>query len=170
MAEAKILVASEGKDKSIKVMVSGRATFRCSQTLRSFFDELLSRKVFNFKINLSECEGMDSTFMGVLATVGIPCAQNKTPVTIVNAGIDNRKLLDGLGVSKLFDFSDGEEQSAEWSLLDQSTSGCAKIDKDLSTVMLEAHETLNNVDPSNIKKFKDVIEFLKEDLKKFDED
>ena len=169
MAEAKILVASEEEDKSIKVMVSGRATFRCSQTLRSFFDELLSRKVYNFKINLSECEGMDSTFMGVLATVGIPCAQNKTPVTIVNAGIDNRKLLDGLGVSRLFNFLD-EELSAEWSLLDKSTSGCAKIDKSLSTVMLEAHETLNNVDPGNIKKFKDVIEFLKEDLKKFDDE
>ena len=103
--------------------------------------------------------------LGVLAMIGIPCKQNDSAVTIINASPENHKLLDGLGVSKLFEFKE-MEHSEDWLQLDCQNS--SDVDKEKGELMLEAHETLNNVDAANVPKFKDVIDYLREDLKKYD--
>ena len=38
---------------------------------------------------------------------------------------------------------------------------------DLAVLMYDAHETLARVDPQNLQRFKDVLAFLREDLKRF---
>ena len=159
MAETKILVASDGDTARIKV--EGRATYRCCPDLKVFAQSFLDQSKYHFLINLESCEGMDSSFMGVLAMIGIPCKQNKSEVIIVNVSPENKKLLDDLGVSKLFIF-DSDDSSGIWQTLDIPDK--PDVDKAMGQVMLEAHETLNKVDPSNVPKFKDVIDYLREDL------
>lgn len=164
MANAQILVASDGEIAQIKV--EGRATYRCCPEIKSFANSFLEQEKYQFIINLEGCEGMDSTFMGVLALIGIPCKQNQSPVTIVNTNAENRKLLDSLGVSRLFTFKELDD-SENWLLL--SSDNASDVDRKTGEIMLEAHETLNTVDPENIPKFKDVIDFLREDLDDLDE-
>ena len=36
--------------------------------------------------------------------------------------------------------------------------------RDMAALMYDAHETLTRVDPENLKRFKDVLAFLREDL------
>ena len=38
---------------------------------------------------------------------------------------------------------------------------------ELAVLMYDAHETLARVDPQNLQRFKDVLAFLREDLKRF---
>jgi hypothetical protein len=46
----------------------------------------------------------------------------------------------------------------------------AKVDKtQLSRTCLEAHQTLMNINPGNVPKFKEIARFLAEDLKKLEE-
>ncbi|MDB6032217.1 MAG: Anti-sigma-factor antagonist, partial [Verrucomicrobiales bacterium] len=40
---------------------------------------------------------------------------------------------------------------------------------EISRTCLEAHKTLMEINPANISKFKDVTQFLAEDLKKMEE-
>ena len=163
MADAQILVASNGESAQIKV--EGRATYRCCPELKVLANSFLEQSKYDFVINLEACDGMDSTFMGVLAMIGIPCKQHNSAVTIINASPETHKLLDGLGVSKLFEFKD-MAQSENWLELDCQNS--PDVDREKGELMLEAHETLNNVDAANVPKFKDVIDYLREDLKKYD--
>ena len=165
MAETRILVASNGKIAQIKV--EGRATYRCCPDLKIFANSFLEQSKYQFLINLESCEAMDSTFMGVLAMIGIPCKQNQSEVTIINTSTENRKLLDDLGVSRLFKFEQ-IEQSENW--LELACETGPNVDKKTGEVMLEAHETLNEVDQQNVPKFKDVIDYLREDLKNINSD
>ena len=40
-------------------------------------------------------------------------------------------------------------------------------DHEMAALMYDAHETLARVDPKNLQRFKDVLAFLREDLKRF---
>ena len=42
-----------------------------------------------------------------------------------------------------------------------------QLERDLAALMYDAHETLTRVDPQNLQRFKDVLAFLREDLKRF---
>jgi hypothetical protein len=48
----------------------------------------------------------------------------------------------------------------------RASSAPAPSPTDLSRNCLEAHQTLMNINPANVPKFKDVAQFLEEDLKK----
>ena len=106
---------------------------------------------------------MDSTFMGVLAMIGLKARKVGGVVEIINADTNNRHLLIGLGLEKLFAFIERQEnlENADWQ---ESES-----DKDRLTTaetVVEAHQTLMDVDQHNIPKFEKVVEFAQEDLDK----
>jgi len=110
---------------------------------------------------------MDSTFMGVLAMVGCKGRQKSCPIEIVNIDQVKRKLLKGLGLERLFIFSHTTTTNVNWESLCNTTSDAqdgTQLEKARS--ILEAHEALVDVDKKNKPKFKNVIEFLKEDIKK----
>jgi anti-anti-sigma factor len=161
MADAKILVASDSAMAQIRVI--GRTTFTCSPSLRDFGLKMIADAVSKIVIDLSECEGMDSTFMGVLAMIGRRGHEKEIAVEIVNVGGAQKKLLDALGLRNLFTFSRTAADQVNW----VSLCNTEAVDPPAKT-MLEAHETLMEVDADNIPKFKDVVEFLKEDIRKLE--
>jgi len=157
MAEAKILVADAAQVAQIKIV--GRATHLCSPSFKKFGQHIGEKEMI---IDFSECTGMDSTFMGVLTELGLPKFQQKHPITFVNTSEPNKQLLKGLGVHGLFKYEDINGSDHDWETL---CNACDIQDKQThGQVMLEAHETLMEIDENNIPKFEDVVDFLRNDL------
>jgi len=175
-----ILVGVSGNLVFIKVQ--GKGGFQISQPLRQFSLEMIGRGYREFVVDLAECACMDSTFLGVLAGMGLRLqsadhsagASGKVHLANVNARC--REVLSSLGIDKLFtiDLCDlrvgpatavgkpaGEMQSLQTAPA-ASTGDMAKQ----AEVMLEAHRTLMEIDPQNVPKFKDCVRFLAEDLEK----
>lgn len=160
--KANVLISRQ--EDVCEINVEGRATFDCSPPLRHFADNIASGHFKKIQINLEKCEWMDSTFMGTLATLGLRARSSQTPIEIVNAGAQNMRLLKELGVVKLFTFSDADK-----AIID--TNNYRRMDtpfdqKTMAETVLDAHETLMDVDESNVQRFKAVVDMVKKDLNK----
>ncbi len=156
MAEAQILVARRGGIVVIRVL--GRATFKVSRDLREYGVRVIQEDATSVIVDLSECKGMDSTFIGVLAMIGLE-GHDKVELVIVNANDAHRRLLESIGVSRLWKFTEEPVPDVDWKSLCVAASGAADI-KSLGSTVMDAHQTLMDLDPQNVPKFKDVVELL----------
>jgi anti-anti-sigma regulatory factor len=160
--ESKILVAKQGAIAQVRVC--GRATFKLSSDLREFCVRAMRQGVTRIIVDFSECQAMDSTFMGTLAGIGLDGRGRCEPV-FVNVSDSNRRLLDGLGVSKLFQFRTIPKAEINWNTLCSAVDGESALDMaKAAPTVLAAHQTLMQVDPGNIPKFKTVVEMLSAEL------
>ena len=103
---------------------------------------------------------MDSTFMGILAMLGLRAKKINAPMYVYNADEANLALLQGLGLRKLFEFRNGnmdQNSGKDWVSESGETSGRAET-------VLEAHQTLMSADEQNVKKFEKVVELVQKDL------
>lgn len=158
MSEAQILVAKSSQ--LVQIRVIGRATFKVSRELREFGLRVVRDGIRSLIIDLSQCRGMDSTFMGVLAMIGLEAKDHKnTNLVIVNAGQQQRKLLESIGVSRLFEFAEKDMDQVTWKNLVEAAAEVADMG-DVADTILNAHQTLMDISPDNVPKFKDVVEML----------
>ena len=150
------------------VRVRGRGSFEVSPHLKQFADKQFEIGRKRFVIDLEECQLMDSTFMGTL--LGIASRMEKDGVlAVVNANDRNRMLMRNLGLNLLLDL---DESGEEWSEERQLVAHCLRsmdTSKDVgreetATVMLEAHEALSDLRKENRPRFRDVIDYLKDEL------
>lgn len=158
-----------GKDGIYRIKVSGRATFDCAPPLRDLAKSLASEKFDGIKIDLKACEWMDSTFMGVLAMLGLRAKAINAPIEICAADEQNKNLLAGLGLKKLFIFTEtalDDEASADWQ---SGTTEAVKMAEGAQTV-LEAHKTLMDVDEENVQKFETVVNLVQQDIDRMNGD
>ncbi|MDD5727812.1 MAG: hypothetical protein PHV59_04525, partial [Victivallales bacterium] len=121
-------------------------------------------------IDLKSCQGMDSTFMGIMAMIGLKAKKINVQVEIFNASKNNRYLLAGLGLDKLFKFVSEEEDSGETGKETVQESGQSGDMLTTAKTVVEAHEALMDVDKDNIPKFKKVVEFAKQDVNKLEDE
>lgn len=149
------------------VKVAGRANFTTSVDFKSVLVGLESKGYPYLVIELSECSLMDSTFLGVLAAFGVKL--NPTGVECVNQVIELRnanerllELLENLGVLHLFKTCQGELPECR----EITSEPCNPSKEALTLASLEAHQTLMDINPANISRFKDVTKFLAEDLER----
>jgi anti-sigma B factor antagonist len=147
------------------VRVTGRGSFKLSATLKQFIAKVASQPpISTVVLDLQDCIGMDSTFMGVLAGLSGRLKQNNQMLELINLSEKNAKLLATLGVDQViahFSNSHGHE------LPDQKTESLPFADatkKDLAETALQAHETLVEISEANRPRFKSVIEYLKADV------
>jgi anti-sigma B factor antagonist len=116
---------------------------------------------------------MDSTFMGVMAGLAFRLKKkNNGRLYMVNLSARTRGLLSTLGLDQLVEtfmagatppefqavFTQGREMKTLAS--DESSR------RETAEMMLEAHEHLVEVSPENLPRFKDVLTFLREDIKR----
>lgn len=149
------------------VKVAGRANFASAVDFKTVLAELENKGFPYLVIELSECPLMDSTFLGVLAASGIrmnpgneDCA--KKAIELRNANERLLELLENLGVLHLFTTCNGELPECQ----KVNSSPCQPTREALTRASLEAHQTLMEINPDNVAKFKDVAKFLAEDLKR----
>jgi anti-anti-sigma regulatory factor len=154
------------------VKITGRANFTSSMDFKTLLNELRQRGFERFVLDLSQCMLMDSTFLGVLAGFGLKlCAAQKEPrcpgLELLNPSARITELLENLGVLQLFTIRSGPLLTPA----DTPTPVLAPADaspEELTRTCLEAHQTLMKINPDNIARFKDVAQFLAEDLKRLE--
>lgn len=149
------------------VKVAGRANFAAALDFKTVLQELEKKGFSYLVIELSECPLMDSTFLGVLAASGIRLNPDgddciSQAIELRNANDRLLELLENLGVLHLFKTCNGDLPRCE-----QVESSCCQPTREaLTQASLEAHQTLMQINPDNVAKFKDVTKFLAEDLEK----
>jgi anti-anti-sigma factor len=150
------------------VKIAGRANFMSSPNFKTLLGELSQKGYNRFIVDLSECVLMDSTFLGVLAGFGLKTnaggAPGKYDIELANPNARVSELLDNLGVLPLFKVTTGAVQ------LPGNAEPCAPelaspTQVEITRTSLEAHQSLMAAHPDNVARFKDVAQFLAEDLK-----
>jgi anti-sigma B factor antagonist len=164
---AKMLVLAGEKFACIKII--GRANFNSSIDFRTLLNELLQKDYGYFVLDLSECMLMDSTFLGVLAGFGLKLGgasgeKADQRIELLNPNERITELLENLGVLHLFRVTQGETSVCYTDAKAHPSLNPTK--EDLSRACLEAHQTLMNLNPENAARFKDLAQFLAEDLRK----
>ncbi|MDY5697566.1 MAG: STAS domain-containing protein, partial [Victivallales bacterium] len=96
-----IIISNDGD--AYFITVNGRATFEHASQLRNLAKSLENTAFSKISLNLANCGGMDSTFMGILAMLGLRAKKVGAPMYVYNAGELNLSLLQGLGLKKLFE-------------------------------------------------------------------
>ena len=167
-------------DGAVHVRVVGRGTFQNGQPLRRYALEMIDKGVRQFIVDLGRCEGMDSTFLGVLAEIGLKLNQTGSSgrMRVVNVNQRNLELLQTLGLDRLFGVDPAASPPAYVAPPDAPfqrlpDSDLAQINKplnknDTADLMLEAHDNLIRADNRNLAKFKDLTNFLRERVEKRD--
>ena len=161
MNNAEIFVAQDHGTYKMKVV--GRATFAVGPAVRELVQNLEKESdKKGVTIDLTECTGMDSTFMGILAMLALKVRKDDIKVKIINAG-KNKNLLDGLGLNKLFDYVDEEVEikNENW----HKTNTDNKTLQESAETVLDAHKILMKADEGNVEKFKNVVKMVEKELK-----
>ncbi len=150
--------------KTVWVRVEGKGSFLNSTGLKDFAKEMTNRGHRDFVVDLQTCPVMDSTFMGTLAGIALRLRElGSGQLRVINLNERNRDLLANLGLDQLFRMDDADGGAAAAAAQKPLESGAA--DKTAqATTMLEAHEACVLANPENAAKFKDVLEYLKQDL------
>lgn len=161
------------RDHSATIRITGRANFTASVNFKLLVNELKASGFDRFMLDLSDCVTMDSTFLGVLAGLALKLNDGRNGLHSVTLELLNPNqrvtdLLENLGVSHLFPTVYGTAPSDE-TFEPSLQTGTSPTRQEISETCLEAHQTLMAVNPANIPKFKDVAQFLAEDLKKLKE-
>jgi len=119
-------------------------------------------------VDLNSCSVMDSTFMGTLAGIALRLREfGNGRLVVRNANQRNADLLENLGLNNLFEIeSKGSSAKSENHLEAAPLEPRDSTDRsDQAACMIEAHEALVDADPENLARFKDVLEYLKQDLR-----
>lgn len=152
---------------TVWVKVEGRGSFLNSGNLKEFAREMLDRGYREFVVDLEDCAMMDSTFMGTMASVALRLKElGRGHLHVVHCGNRSQELLSGLGLDQIFDIHGNGQRPPECEALDQHAApqSAEAEKKEQAETMLEAHEALCEAAPENIFRFKDVLDFLKQDL------
>ena len=154
------------------VKIIGRANFTFALDFQALVTGLQQKGCAYFVLDLAECLIMDSTFLGVLAGFGLKmtgadAGQNRHAVELLNPSPRVAELLENLGILPLFKIvraSPGMADATEACVPEPAHPSRAEV----ARACLEAHQTLMAINPENVPKFKDVAQFLAEDLKKLE--
>ena len=161
MQNGEIFISS--RDGVYRIRVNGRATFECAPALRSLVGTLNQESFRQVRIDLSGCTWMDSTFMGVLAMIGLRAKNISADAFIVNADAQNENLLSGLGLRKVFQFTTEKIQTAD-APVSPADNASRNTELDNAKTVLAAHETLMDVDEGNVCKFRNVVSMVKREI------
>jgi anti-sigma B factor antagonist len=152
------------------IRIIGRANFASSVDFKALVDELRQKGCECFVLDLSECLLMDSTFLGVLAGLGLKLSsgnghQARHGVELINPSPRITELLETLGVVHLFKITQGSfAPAAPAEAVERTSPDPSKAE--LTRTCIEAHQTLMAISPANAARFKDVTQFLAEGVKK----
>jgi anti-sigma B factor antagonist len=154
----------------VVIRVTGRGSYANSVEFKSLADNVADRRGagnYHFILDLDGCPTMDSTFMGVLASIGLrQKREGRDALIVVNANEQSTRLLKTLGLSHFI--SVRTMQQADIPRLSENSFQCADR-TDLSKAdriahMIEAHEKLCDIEHENNVRFESVLKYLNESL------
>ncbi len=168
-AEGSILVGCLGNVAWVKV--NGQATHENAGCLKQFLQGRLEKGFRQFVIDLDDCKGIDSTFIGILYTTAasLSAKDEDGQLQVINPGERNHRSISKLGLDHLIKIDgEGDAWQRERELVKQNLANpqsCEALDKQEHTQMvLDAHEALIAANEENRSRFCDVVDFLRQDL------
>ncbi len=155
------------------LVVQGAATFRLAPAFKQAAQAARLAGSTWIVADMAACTSLDSTFMGALASLGFAFQKPDSPqLVLINLAPASAALLKGLGVDRILKAyprgalpAGAGDLSALARNLQPVESAPASA-HDLAALMYDAHETLTRVEPDNLQRFKDVLAFLREDLRR----
>ena len=151
-------------NRPIFVLIRGRANFHNCSPLKRFFQKMLEDGIVDFRLDFTDCLGMDSTFLGILAGAAIDAGRVNPAGEIQLTGLTDRNLdlVKNLGLHRIA------------TLIEESLVGDAQNSGDVvgletekqseaqqKEMLIDAHEDLGKIDKSNQSKFQDLLTILK---------
>ena len=137
--------------------VVGKAGYLNCRNAERFFVSSIDGGCSKIVVQLRECTGMDSTFLGMVAGAAIRLRKFGGNLSLAGLNERNSELIENLGLGKIVTIIDAPSQAAtsqeQLSATNATTEG-----------ILAAHENLVAADASNLSKFEDVITFLKKEM------
>lgn len=164
-------------DDCLWVRCSGKGSFVNSPALKSLADKYLEAGKSCIVVDLEICPGVDSTFMGTLAGLARKALAAGGCVQIATPTQRTRAAMESLGLDMILDL---DPQDAPWladiqqrryKLAEQQNPQAEEQIADLTEPertrhVLEAHNTLRELNDKNDETFGYVCETLEEDLKR----
>ncbi len=146
--------------------VEGKGNFLNSGNFKDFAREMVNRGYRQFVVDLKDCAMLDSTFMGTMAGVALRLKElGHGHLHVVHCGERSRELLTGLGLDQIFSIhANGSTAPICQHLEETAPSGPSAQKQQQAQHMLDAHEALCEAAPQNLSRFKDVLDYLKQDL------
>lgn len=158
--EPVFLVDPESNPVAVKIV--GRASFQNVMPLKDFLKESASAGNRCYVFDFSDCTGMDSTVLGVLAGCALDLRKLEPRGSLILSRLSdrNQELVRSLGLHRIATLDLGD-QKVETSDVSESLSPVELDELDSARLCLEAHENLVETSDGNEAKFQDVISYLK---------
>jgi anti-anti-sigma factor len=150
------------------VKVQGKGSFQNSPALKEFARRMFDRGYRTFIVDLGGCPVMDSTFMGTLAGIALRLREaGSGSLRVANVNERNFDLLRNLGLNNLFEIvsKPTERTDRDATVAEAPLESGQTTRSDQAECMIEAHEALVDADPENLARFRDVLDYLKQDLR-----
>ncbi len=152
----------------VVIRVQGKGTHLVTPSLRHVFEATReSEPPTRYVVDLEQCASMDSTFMGMLASMGID-QRRRTGSSLIVANIvpHVRNLLNTLGLKHILELRAAPEPETEGQGARFTPAAAPQMTRLQRVVMMiEAHERLVDIDSNNEVKFEGVLKSLRESLR-----
>lgn len=147
------------------IRICGRGDVFLAPQLKALVEKILSKSPSpKLVVDMEDCSGMDSTFMGALASFAIKLKKvSDSCFHLCGVAPSNQESLEELGLDTLMEIN---PENAEWS------GDATEIRSDLSCwvpqedsvpdedLILDTHKTLGNLNEKNNREFNDIIKSL----------
>lgn len=152
------------------IRCEGKGSFVNSPDVKSFGDERIAAGEKLLVMDLGDCSGMDSTFMGTMAGLAARIsAKSGGAMHVADAGDRNRQSLEDLGLDFMMEI---DPPAAAWrGSIDDVRASLKPLGKqgalpslDRARHVLEAHKTLSDVSEENAREFETVVKTLEEQV------
>lgn len=151
--------------------VDGKGTFQNSIEVKRCFQSVIATGTKDFVVDLERCPMMDSTFLGTLTGAALNLRESGGGgLSVLNANERNQHLLTSLGLDHILDLDlDGTAWVAERKLVCKELAQCEgqtvpACKEEQALQVLRAHQALTEANEANECKFRDVIQFLEDEL------
>ena len=157
-------------DTEAWIRIIGQGNCRISPSFKALFLDLTDRGSNHFVLDLEDCQGVDSTFIGVMAKLAtqIKSSSKSSQFLIREANERVTKSISSLGIEALNQFVTAQKTpppgDAIFHAFDKKTDSSIDSKIDVCKTSLEAHTTLCDLNEDNKKKFQHVLDFLNDDL------
>lgn len=152
-----ILVASQGGTHMIKL--TGNVRMPMCSSLKGYIDRLLELETMDAVLfDLSECCAVDSTILGLMAKLSVKVKEKfAIPTSIVSPNPDITRILDSMGFDRVFVILDS---SSATDLDLQALPVLQESEEQLREHILDAHQTLMQLNEKNADAFREIVELL----------
>lgn len=151
--------------------VEGKGTFQNSVEVKRCLQSVIATGTRECVVDLELCPTMDSTFLGTLTGAALNLREScGGGLSILNANERNQHLLTSLGLDNILELDvDGsawpDERRTVRAELAQCEGQKAPVCKEeQARQVLQAHEALTEANAANTCKFRDVIQFLRDEI------